>query len=104
MANVIGELEAKLATIGKSEDPFRHLYDSLNMQVMRLSEDMRLMTVTMEGDDRAFERFIKLQESLRKMIENMEYLAQKTGAKEKSEEKKKVNPMEARANGSAATK
>ena len=82
-----------------TSDGFKSMYHSCQLQTNALAREMRTVKISLKGDDKAFDRFVKLQEVLRKIMENVEWLGIKTGAKEeKKEERKNENPIEARAN------
>lgn len=91
----IAGLEQKLSDV--EADPFKNLYRALNGQVRKITDQLDEVDIRFDGDDKVFDRFIKLNESLRKILENLEFVGIKTGAKQEEEEKKRTNPIEQRA-------
>lgn len=99
----IEKLEKRIAAY--EGDGFKAMYSALNYQLNCLSRSISERDITLSGnkDDKRFDRFVKLQEVLRKIIENVEWLGLKTGAIQEDKNKEKVskNPIEQRANEKA---
>jgi hypothetical protein len=98
----IERLEKRIAAY--EGDGFKAMYNALNYQLNCLSRSIREKDITLSSnkDDKRFDRFVKLQEVLRKITENVEWLGIKTGAiQEDKNEKVLKNPMEIRANEKA---
>jgi hypothetical protein len=79
-------------------DSFREMYASLQTKYSEMAEDIKNTEIKLDGEDKAFDRFLKLAATMKDLNENLEWLGQKIGI-EKDDKKKGGgdNPVERRA-------
>lgn len=88
----VDHLEGRLTDY--ETDGFIGLYYSLNSQLNTLAKEIREADIKFSGDDKMFERFMKTNENLKKMLENIDFLRLKLGLNKEDDDKKILNPIE----------
>ena len=91
------QLKSELAEIKQS--PYYAMLDGLLRQWNSLAAELKDgPQITINGDDKAFDRFAKFIEKLSSMLENIEKLRKKVGLEKEIDNTRKTdNPLEKRA-------
>jgi hypothetical protein len=89
----IKALKERVAFI--ESDPYARMYEGLLKQWNDIAADLARVKISIDGDDKSFDRFAKLVEKLGPMTDSIEKLRKKIGIEaEDSQKKKAVNPIE----------
>jgi hypothetical protein len=75
--------------------PYLTMYEGLLKQWNNLAQELKEnVSIKIDGEDKAFDRFAKLLEKLNPMIESIEKLRKKIGLEKEVVNAKKINPIE----------
>ncbi len=77
-------------------NPYTEMYLGLKNQWDNIAREFREVTISIAGEDKAFDRFTKMVEKLSVMTDNIERLRKKIGLEDggKQETTGKKNPIE----------